>query len=274
MVPEISDLIVVEIPRQPAGVISALHRAGLVPRILSGTSAGSIVAAFVCVKTDDEMTEMLFDDPHQHIVNLIASLPFFDVTRGESEINLNDITANLAAAAAATSTDPSMSKVANRPGEALFREATRPLKNVARKRALLDSRVLRDALKSLCGELTFLEAFDRTGRVLNIVVTRSDGRAPPLLCNYLTTPQMIVYSASLASCSIPGVFDAVELMAKDREGNIVPYFKTGGFRWTDGGLQADLPKQRLTELFNVNQFIVSQARSAPSCNFRAWVFAL
>jgi len=85
---------------------------------------------------------------------------------------------------------------------------------------------------------------------------------------------MIVYSASLASCSIPGVFDAVELMAKDREGNIVPYFKTGGFRWTDGGLQADLPKQRLTELFNVNQFIVSQARSAPSCNFRAWVFAL
>ena len=65
MVPEISDLIVVEIPRQPAGVISALHRAGLVPRILSGTSAGSIVAAFVCVKTDDEMTEMLFDDPHQ-----------------------------------------------------------------------------------------------------------------------------------------------------------------------------------------------------------------
>jgi predicted acylesterase/phospholipase RssA len=35
------------------------------------------------------------------------------------------------------------------------------------------------------------------------------------------------------------------------------------FRWTDGGLQADLPKQRLTELFNVNQFIVSQARRRP-----------
>ena len=38
----------------------------------------------------------------------------------------------------------------------------------------------------------------------------------------------------------------------------MPYFKTGNYRWTDGGLQSDLPKQRLTELFNVNQFIVSQ----------------
>jgi hypothetical protein len=46
-------------------VVAALHRAGLVPRILSGTSAGSIVAAFVCVKTDSEMTDILFDDPEQ-----------------------------------------------------------------------------------------------------------------------------------------------------------------------------------------------------------------
>ena len=38
----------------------------------------------------------------------------------------------------------------------------------------------------------------------------------------------------------------------------VPYFKTGSWTFTDGGLQADLPKERLTELFNVNQFIVSQ----------------
>lgn len=39
-------------------------------------------------------------------------------------------------------------------------------------------------------------------------------KAPPLLCNYLTTPNLLVYSASLASCAIPGIFEAVELMAK------------------------------------------------------------
>ena len=77
-------------------------------------------------------------------------------------------------------------------------------------------------------------------------------------------------SASLASCAIPGVFEPVELMAKGRDGNNEPYFKTGGWRWTDGGLQADLPKQRLTELFNVNQFIVSQVpRPASTASERA-----
>jgi len=45
---------------------------------------------------------------------------------------------------------------------------------------------------------------------------------------------------------------------RGRNGEIEPYFKSGEWTWTDGGLQADLPKQRLTELFNVNQFIVSQ----------------
>lgn len=132
-------------------------------------------------------------------------------------------------------------------------------KHMSETKNLLDSSVLKQTIVELIGgNITFLEAFDRTGRVLNITVTRSDGKAPPLLCNYLTTPHLLVYSASLASCAIPGVFEAVELMAKGRNGEIEPYFKTGGWRWTDGGLQADLPKERLTELFNVNQFVVSQ----------------
>uniref|UniRef100_A0A7S2JDL7 PNPLA domain-containing protein n=1 Tax=Haptolina brevifila TaxID=156173 RepID=A0A7S2JDL7_9EUKA len=126
------------------------------------------------------------------------------------------------------------------------------------EQTLLDSRVLEETILNLIGNITFLEAFDKTGRVLNITVTRSDGKAPPLLCNYLTTPHMLLHSASLASCSIPGVFEAVQLQMRGRNGEIEPYFKSGEWTWTDGGLQADLPKQRLTELFNVNQFIVSQ----------------
>ena len=79
-----------------------------------------------------------------------------------------------------------------------------------------------------------------------------------LMCNYLTTPQMLVWSACVASCAIPGVYEPVELMAKNRNGDTVPYFRSGGHKWTDGGLQEDLPQRRLSELFNVNQFIVSQ----------------
>ena len=83
-----------------------------------------------------------------------------------------------------------------------------------REKTLLDGHVLKRTLLDIMGDITFLEAFDRTGRILNIVVTRSDGKAQPLLCNYLTTPNLLVYSASLASCAIPGVFEAVELLAK------------------------------------------------------------
>ena len=37
------------------GVIKAMYDQGLLPRIISGASAGSLVAALVCTLTDDEM---------------------------------------------------------------------------------------------------------------------------------------------------------------------------------------------------------------------------
>merc|ERR1711965_236506 len=100
-------------------------------------------------------------------------------------------------------------------------------KHMQTTKNLLDSSVLQQTIVELIGgDVTFLDAFDRTGRVLNITVTRSDGRAPPLLCNYLTTPHLLVYSASLASCAIPGVFEAVQLKMRARTGEVEPYFKT------------------------------------------------
>ena len=40
------------------GVIKCLHQAKLLPRIISGASSGSIMAALLCTKTDDEIPEM------------------------------------------------------------------------------------------------------------------------------------------------------------------------------------------------------------------------
>ena len=45
------------------GVIAALYRENLLPRIVCGTSAGSIVAATVCVKSDDELSSPLKTGP-------------------------------------------------------------------------------------------------------------------------------------------------------------------------------------------------------------------
>ena len=62
-----------------------------------------------------------------------------------------------------------------------------------------------------------------------------------------------------ASCSLMGLFKPVELMAKTKEGDIVPW-GVSGEQWVDGSVEADLPITRLSELFNVNHFIVSQVR--------------
>jgi len=48
-----------------------------------------------------------------------------------------------------------------------------------------------------------------------------------------------------------------QLMAKDGSGKVLP-FTLSGVMHVDGSIKADLPHQRLSELFNVNQFIVSQ----------------
>jgi len=46
-------------------------------------------------------------------------------------------------------------------------------------------------------------------------------------------------------------------MAKTIDGTLEPY-NPAGLSWIDGSLEADLPMQRLGELFNINHFIVSQ----------------
>ena len=64
-------------------------------------------------------------------------------------------------------------------------------------------------------------------------------------------------SAACASCAFPILYQPVELLAKNEEGDLVQYHLTD-VKWKDGSLHADLPITRISELFNVNHFIVSQ----------------
>ncbi len=63
---------------------------------------------------------------------------------------------------------------------------------------------------------------------------------------------------SAASCSVPLIFSAASLLAKDpRSGEAVPW-NPSPQRWIDGSVDNDIPTTRLAEMFNVNHFIVSQ----------------
>lgn len=104
--------------------------------------------------------------------------------------------------------------------------------------------------------MTFKEAYERTGRILNVSCVPADPHSPTILTNYLTSPDCVIWSAVLASAAVPGILNPVVLMMKTRSGTLVPY--SFGHKWKDGSLRTDIPLKALNLHFNVNFSIVSQ----------------
>ena len=76
----------------------------------------------------------------------------------------------------------------------------------------LDTEHFKACVYENLGDYTFQEAFDRTGRIINITVAPMNNYDPPRLLNYLTAPHICVWSAAAASCAVPGLFDPITLM--------------------------------------------------------------
>lgn len=106
------------------------------------------------------------------------------------------------------------------------------------------------------GSLTFREAYDRTGRVLNVTCVPSDPHSPTILANYLTSPDCVIWSAVIASAAVPSILNPVVLMKKTQGGKLESY--SFGHKWKDGSLRTDIPLKALNMHFNVNFSIVSQ----------------
>ncbi|CAN6615277.1 hypothetical protein TRVA0_006S01156 [Trichomonascus vanleenenianus] len=106
------------------------------------------------------------------------------------------------------------------------------------------------------GSMTFREAYEKTGKILNISTVPADPHSPVILCNYITSPDAVIWSTLLASAAVPGILNPVMLMMKKKTGDIAPY--SFGNKWKDGSLRTDIPVQSLRMYFNVNFTIVSQ----------------
>ena len=81
-------------------------------------------------------------------------------------------------------------------------------------------------------------------------------------CKYSAIPPRHGWSTEQSfrtvSCSVPFVFSPPALMSKDpATGLPVPWSDVHG-KYIDGSVDSDLPMDRLSEMFNVNHFIVSQ----------------
>ena len=133
------------------GVLKALWEAKLLPRIISGASAGSIVCAVMCTRTDGEIPELL------------ASFCHGDLAVFEEEGN----------------------------EDGLLRKVARFLKIGA----LFDISHLTRVMKDMLGDMTFQEAYNRTRRILNICVSSASLYELPRLLNYVTAPNVLIWSA-------------------------------------------------------------------------------
>jgi predicted acylesterase/phospholipase RssA len=106
------------------------------------------------------------------------------------------------------------------------------------------------------GSMTFQEAYERTGRILNVSCVPADPHSPTMILNYLTAGECVIWSAVLASAAVPGILNPVVLMMKRRDGALAQY--SFGHKWKDGSLRTDIPLKALNLHFNVNFSIVSQ----------------
>lgn len=214
------------------GVARALHSRGLLPRVLAGSSVGSIVAAIIASRTPEELDEFFSE---KHFWDLLPDMTFFS-------------------------------------GRDFFSS----IQHLMRTGALHDIDFFQRCLRALLGDLTFQEAYDRSGgRILCVCVCATRAGEKPRLLNYLTSPHLVVWSAVAASCAFPSLFPPQPLLAKSRNGAFVPWQpegKLGARRWRDGSLENDLPMQGLSELFNVNYFIVSQTNPhiVPILRLKRW----
>jgi TAG lipase / lysophosphatidylethanolamine acyltransferase len=143
------------------GVVKALHLRGLLPRIITGTATGALIAALVGIHTEDELLNFLNGDG-----------------------------IDLSAFARKDERNGTGAKV-DRNKTHIFAILKRRITRFMREGYFLDVKVLEECVRANVGDLTFEEAYNRTKRILNITVSTSGKGGVPNLLNYITAPNVV-----------------------------------------------------------------------------------
>eukprot|EP00755_Sulcionema_specki_P008620 Sspe_Gene.41472::Locus_20047_Transcript_1_1_Confidence_1.000_Length_2121::g.41472::m.41472 len=213
------------------GVIKALLYEGLLPKIISGTSAGSVVGCWLCTRNDEELKEQ-FDEPSELVRRLGEEGPFW--------------------------------------GGRTFQ-----MKQALHKGVIYDENNFLKRIEWFTRGFTFREAFEHTGRVLNITCTplKTNVRGhPPLMLNYVTAPDVCIAHAVCASSCVPFLMRPIALMekAKDEDGSykvvdgkpvLCPFLNIddrAAVQMRDGTFESDVPVLSMAHMFNSQFNIVSQ----------------
>lgn len=193
-------------------------------QVISGASGGSIATAMCACKTEQELLdEVLVDD---------------------------------------CSTDWKRTGEMARRGINWFPPLWKQALNFIKTGFLMDNKEYQRTCEFYWGDITFEEAYALTHKHVCISVTNTNkamSGPTKLLLNHLSTPHVLLRSAVAASCALPGIMGPNDLYAKRVDGEIVPFTVDGdNVQFIDGSVEADVPFRRMSALFSVSNFIVSQ----------------
>lgn len=208
------------------GVLRALISQNLYANVhvISGASGGSIAAAMCAIKTEEELArDCLVDN---------------------------------------VSTDYLGDGSMKQQGVGWFPPVWQQMLHFLRTGYLINNKGFQRTCDYYWGDTTFEEAYARTHKHVCIAVTASNtsgggAQGEKLLLNHLSTPHVLVRSAVAASCALPGIMKPNKLLCKTKSGEVVA-FESNGAEWVDGSIGADVPFKRMSALFSVSNFIVSQ----------------
>lgn len=238
------------------GVFKALFNNNYLPRIISGSSMGACMAAMICCLPMQEVRRVL--NENGYIVNKLINEEqelLKECGYGQQDLKFLDD---------GKDTDLNMTKM---------------ITNVIFKGYSKDIFLFYKYVKlRVCKRMTFQEAFELTGYKYNIVIYPKEYVITcPTLLNHITTPNVIISSAidcSLGSEMVPNC----RLLCKNFKGEIEDFLITSKFkieylspdRYNDSNTDNNYSKvfagekktayEKLTELYNVNNFIISLAR--------------
>lgn len=187
------------------GVCKVLREQDLMPKVLSGSSAGAMMTAMLGVSNSEEIDHLLTGDTFYseafHFRN------WKELVRGDG--------------------------------------------------GFADVRYLKKFLIENLGDLSFEEAYAKSGIDINISVAPYDvAQEDARIMNRYTAPDLLVWSAVLASCAVPILFPPVRLTSKRYDGVHTPYLAS--IRWVDGSVRSDFPQEKMARLYNINYTIASQ----------------
>lgn len=131
----------------------------------------------------------------------------------------------------------------------------RKIRRFFEKGKLINKKPLEDFIRQNTHNLTFHEAHKKTKVKIHVTITDSVHQKSRL-CNYITTPNLYIWSATMASCSLPYVYGPSRLHYKhqDHHGPSLRNNKT----FLDGSIGCDLPMKQVAVLYNISNMIVSQ----------------